>query len=343
MARAGTPTLPSPDFTFVPGVTPLSAGLRPYRKETYRLEGQIISRKLVVHNYGHGGAGITMSWGCAREVVKLVKAREPNPERKPVAVLGAGVMGLTAATLLAELRMNVTVFAKKFIPETTSNIAGGQWAPSKVEFRQNEKARFQTILRNAFADHQQRGEAFGVSPRTNYSLREIDHFKLVTDVVRVTRLNLPFEHLTRRGFAYETLLVEPQIFLSKLKSDLERGGTRFVQKEFFSESDVLALPANIIVNCTGLGSDAIWQDKNLVPIKGQLILLPAQLKLKYLYSGDGYVFPRTDFTVVGGTEEYGYTDCAPDPQRCAALVKHVKDVFEGTIARTAPSWLIRNE
>jgi D-amino-acid oxidase len=345
MARAVAPTLPSPDFTFVPGVTPLSAGLRPYRKVTYRLEGQIIRRKLVVHNYGHGGAGITMSWGCAREVVNLVKAREPNPQGKPVAILGAGVMGLTAATLLAELRMDVTVFAKKFIPETTSNIAGGQWAPSKVEFRPNEKVRFQTILRNAFKDHLQRGEAFGVSRRTNYSLREIEHFKLVpTDVVPApTRVNLPFEHLTRRGFAYKTLLVEPPIFLSKLHRVLEAGGTRFVQKEFFSESDVLALPANIIVNCTGLGSDAIWQDKNLIPIKGQLVLLPAQTKLEYLYSGDGYVFPRKDYTVVGGTEEYGYTDCAPDPQRCAAVVKHVKDVFEGTIARTAPSWLIRNE
>jgi hypothetical protein len=143
-----------------------------------------------------------MSCGCAQEVVKLVKAREPNPQGKPVAILGAGVMGLTAATLLGErLKMDVSVFGKKFIPETTSNIAGGQWAPSKVEFRPNEKARFRTILRNAFADHLHRGEAFGVSRRTNYSLREIEHFKLVpTDVVPPpTRLNLPFEHLTRRG------------------------------------------------------------------------------------------------------------------------------------------------
>ena len=286
-----------------------------------------------------------MSWGCAREVVEIIKRHESHLNGKPVAVLGGGVMGLTAATLLEKAGMIVTIFAKKFIPHTTSNIAGGQWAPSKVTFRQNEIGKLHRILRNSFNDHLAKGNAFGVSRRTNYSLREIDHFKLVpTDVVPApTQLNLPFDRLNRRGFAYETLLVEPPIFLSKLHRDLQARNVGFVQKEFFSVPQVLALPANIIVNCTGLGSDAIWQDKRLVPIKGQLVLLPAQPKLTYLYSGDGYVFPRNDFTVVGGTEEYGYTDCDPDPQRCAAFVEHVKNVFDGVVARTAPTWLIRNE
>jgi hypothetical protein len=156
-------------------------------------------------------------------------------------------------------------------------------------------------------------------------------------------LKLPFDRLNRPGFAYETLLIEPWIFLRKLQGDLQARNVGFVQKEFFSESEVIGLPTDIIVNCTGLGSDAIWQDMNLVPIKGQLVLLPAQPSLKYLYSGDGYVFPRGDFTVVGGTEEYGFTDCDPDPQRCAALVEHVRNVFNGNIPREVPRWLIRNE
>ena len=49
-----------------------AVGLRPSRYEI-RLEKELISDKTIVHNYGHGGAGGTLSWGCADEVVKLLK------------------------------------------------------------------------------------------------------------------------------------------------------------------------------------------------------------------------------------------------------------------------------
>jgi len=46
-------------------------GLRPFRPQV-RLEAEAPDdRPLVVHNYGHGGAGITLSWGCAREAAAL--------------------------------------------------------------------------------------------------------------------------------------------------------------------------------------------------------------------------------------------------------------------------------
>jgi D-amino-acid oxidase len=46
-------------------------GLRPVRGEV-RLEPEDRPAGLVIHNYGHGGGGVTLSWGCAREVVALV-------------------------------------------------------------------------------------------------------------------------------------------------------------------------------------------------------------------------------------------------------------------------------
>ena len=47
-------------------------GLRPFRKSGARLERDgLRDGRIVIHNYGHGGAGFTLSWGCAREVLDL--------------------------------------------------------------------------------------------------------------------------------------------------------------------------------------------------------------------------------------------------------------------------------
>ena len=49
-----------------------AVGLRPSRYEV-RLEQENIDSRTIIHNYGHGGAGVTLSWGCADEVVRLLK------------------------------------------------------------------------------------------------------------------------------------------------------------------------------------------------------------------------------------------------------------------------------
>ncbi len=59
---------------------PVRVGLRPYRSPGVRLEAEAGTR--IVHNYGHGGSGVTFSWGCAREVVERVEALVvQNPAR----------------------------------------------------------------------------------------------------------------------------------------------------------------------------------------------------------------------------------------------------------------------
>ena len=60
-----------------PPVLDERVGLRPFRKSGVRLERDCLADgRTVIHNYGHGGAGFTLSWGCAREVVDL--ACSPN-------------------------------------------------------------------------------------------------------------------------------------------------------------------------------------------------------------------------------------------------------------------------
>merc|ERR1719150_705805 len=48
-------------------------GLRPCRKGGVRCELEVMGDKKVVHNYGHGGSGVTLSWGCAAQVVQIVE------------------------------------------------------------------------------------------------------------------------------------------------------------------------------------------------------------------------------------------------------------------------------
>ena len=73
------------------------AGLRPYRAAGFRLEAERLDGKQLIHNYGHGGGGMTLSWGTANIAVDLMKGNAPA---KSVAVIGSGVIGLSTAVLL---------------------------------------------------------------------------------------------------------------------------------------------------------------------------------------------------------------------------------------------------
>ena len=101
------------------------AGPRPYRAAGFVVRAEPLGDKRLVHNYGHGGAGITLSWGSSRLATLLGLPGHQGP----VAVIGAGVMGLTTARLVQEAGFPVTIYAKALPPDTTSNIAGGQWHP----------------------------------------------------------------------------------------------------------------------------------------------------------------------------------------------------------------------
>jgi D-amino-acid oxidase len=348
MVNGDVTTLPDPDFTCTPADCSFVAGIRPVRDKTFRLESENVGSKFIVHNYGHGGAGITMSWGCAAEVRdKVLQHTGAAPE--PVAVLGGGVMGLTAATLLVEKGFTVAIYASS-LQSTTSDVAGGQWAPSFVNYETrvpSAKQQFEKILRNSFNMHSERiGRGYGVSKRINYSERDsgTSFDKVPHDVIppptRYARL--PFAHLDKPGFGYHTLLVEPPIFLKKLRDDLSVAGVTFTQRHFHSPADIAQLAEPIIVNCTGLGSAEIFNDTMLTPAKGQLVLLKPQLGLQYLYSSHNiYVFPRQDHVVVGGSYEPGITDPTPVATICQRILQMAKDVFTGTPTPVAPQpWML---
>lgn len=338
---AADPLRASPDFRHV---LRFVAGERPFRRGSYRLEGVQEGDSFVIHNYGHGGAGITMSWGCALQVRRIYLDYEQRSRFPEIAVLGAGAMGLTAAALLDELKLGlrITIYAGSFPPHTTSDIAGGQWFPASVDHEGRRD--HEQILRDSFRMHEARGGGFGVFRRRNFVLQPTSGFDRVPrDLVPEPRCyaDLPFSRLRGPGRSFETLLVEPPIFLRRLLRDLRRSpNIRMVRRLFASREEVARLPERIVVNCTGLGAGSLWGDNALVPVKGQLVLLPPQPRLNYLLSGFGcssgeegrewlqYLFPRHDGVVVGGTSEHGRTG-GPDPAVCRELLRRMARLFAG--------------
>ena len=346
-----TTNLPRPDFTFDPNQPGACiAGVRPYRNGSYRLETETDSQKFIVHNYGHAGAGITLSFGCATKVREIVKDHlASSAGSTEVAVLGAGVIGLTAATLLLDLGLKVTLYSDRAPMETTSAKAGGQWAVSVVEFAGKERE-LAEILTAAYREFKSRiGQGFGVVERPNYTATPSHNLDIVIKIApglippRQSLPRLPFEHHTKPGFVYQTLLIEPPALLGKLKVDLDRRGVAFVTKPFVSRSDVLAnVPQNIIINCTGLGALSLWSDPKVTPIKGQLAMLPPQPALQYLYGQDGYMFPRSDHVVIGGTFEVGTNNERPNKAVCQGLVRHIASLFGQAPVRPLPDIHIHN-
>ena len=331
---APTPNHPTPDFGFDPNVPGACiAGVRPYRNGSYRLAAETISGKFIVHNYGHGGAGITLSWGCAAKVRDIVRTHLAISHDRDVAVLGAGVMGLTAATLLLDLGLNVAIYSDRKVLETTSSKAGGQWAVSVVEFAGKEQE-LSEIVKTAYTTFKTNiGKGFGVSERPNYTATRSHNLEVVLQLAPglipkpISLPRLPFEGHTKPGFEYQTLLIEPPTFLRKLESDLNLRGVTVESKKFIARSEVISLTQNIIINCTGLGAMTLWSDPKMVPIKGQLAMLPAQPALQYLYGQDGYMFPRSDHIVIGGTFELGVNNETADKAVCQDLVRHIASLF----------------
>ena len=70
-------------------------GLRPYRSGGFRLTRDALGDKKIIHNYGHAGDGVSLSWGCA-EVAAEMAAQGSDGD---IAILGSGVMGLTLSLI----------------------------------------------------------------------------------------------------------------------------------------------------------------------------------------------------------------------------------------------------
>ena len=317
----------------------IDVGLRPYRPSGFRVAREALGDKTLVHNYGHGGGGITLSWGTAKLAVDMGY----DPSKPDCAVLGCGAVGLATARLLLERGARVRMYAKALSPNTTSNVAGAQWWPASVyesdhatpEFivQHTEAARF------AFRRYQSLvGDAYGVSWETNYRLsdqpittypaREDGPMReFVVNQRDLTPLEHNFPHLFVRRF--DTMMIETPLYLRRLELDVRQAGGEIIVRDFADVSQVRALPERTVFNCTGLGAGQLFGDTEIMPARGQLAILLPQPEVDYnTISREGYyMFGRRDGIVLGGTFERGEWSLEHDPADIADLIEGHSRIF----------------
>ena len=291
-------------------------GLRPHRSSGFVVKAKKLGDKLLIQNYGHGGAGITLSWGTSI----LATALLPGEPLSSVAVLGCGAVGLATARLLQDRGLPVTIYAAELPPNTTSNIAGGQWYPFGVFESQKTTPEFMNQFLQATELAYRRyqtliGPRYGVRWIRNYFLgrhpiSDDDLTRAIQPFVPETRILKESEHpFSGYAFAlqYDTMLIEPPIYLNAMLTDFRIAGGVVRLRRFDSASQLQQLPEPVIFNCTGLGARALFEDQELVPVKGQLTVLLPQPEVNYMahMEDDLYMFPRTDGILLGGTFEKG--------------------------------------
>lgn len=327
-------------------ITRTIVGLRPYRSAGFVVRTDVLDGKPIVHNYGHGGGGITLSWGTAH----LAMEEATQTEHREAAVIGCGAVGLATARLLQRHGFRVRMYARDLPPQTTSNIAAGQWSPFSVFSASEATDAFMTQFRRASRlayQHYQDlvGPDYGVSWIDNFSLSSspIGAGSLERELPEIfpgIRDLEPHEHPFPARYVRRviTMLVETSTYLRAMERDVRLAGGEIVVREFADPTELIGLSEPLVINCTGLGARDLFGDEALVPVRGQLEVLLPQEEIDYiLLPGGGlYMMPRRDGIVLGGSFERGDWSLDPDPATTRRLVEGHSDLF-GQIAANITS------
>ena len=309
------------------------ACLRPYRASGFIVRRDQLGDQAIVHNYGHGGAGITLSWGTAQLAASLGLQGHSGP----VAVIGAGVMGLTTARLVQEAGFPVTIYTAEVPPDTTSNLAGGQWGPTGHYRESRVSPEWRGQYRAALAISWQRFQAldpvrYGIAWLPTYTEAERVGPPGLEPYYPGSRLLRRGEHPFRAGdlAVYRTMYVEVGRYMAQLTEDVLNAGASIRTRRFASAAELSALPERLLFNCTGLGARDLFGDSELGPVRGQIVMLPPQPEVQYAVTlPAGYMFPRADGIVLGGTFEHGEWSTVPEPATVASIVESHRELFAG--------------
>ena len=318
-------------------------GHRPYRPSGFRVERERFDDKIVVHNYGHGGGGLSLGWGSSALAVREAANLVPGE----VAVIGSGIMGLCTARLLQDAGWSVTIYTRDVYRHTTSNVAAGEWGPFSTHDDSLVDSAFLARLDWAarISHH-----AYTNLTGSKYGVRWLESYELYgapvgersgstyDDLFTYQGVLNPGEHPFGERYARRmvTMQIDPGTLLRQLTADFQIAGGKFVIRNCENLDSVLALSEPVIFNCTGLGAAKLFNDTDIIPAKGQLVFLPPDPAVDYMTFGGGFfgkdgflhMFPRGDVVVLGGIFRSNDSSTNAEADQTERIVLEHQKLFE---------------
>ncbi len=327
-------------------ITRITVCTRPFRARGPRLDVEQIGSKTIVHNYGHGGSGWSLSWGSSSIAVQKAMAAGA----RDVAVVGCGALGLTSALLLQRAGADVTIYAKDLPPNVRSSFATGIWSPdSRICLEEHATPSFKGLWENMaresfrtyqsllalpgnpveFIDLYEVRDAADQTRRANPPTDDRPPFaelqsELIADLIPHAEEFAPGSHqFGARYLRRDTpMMFNLTVYARMLMSDFLANRGRIEIAEFHTPADLASLRQTTVINATGYGARALFDDQSVVPVRGQLAHMIPQPDINYgLFYKDVAFIPRRDglvFQVIGENDYYGYNDDTTIPDRAEA-------------------------
>ena len=266
-----------------------------------------------------------------------------------VAIVGAGVSGLTCGVLFAERGFRTAIFAKEIGQQTTSGAAGAVWFPYDAEPAEKvipwALATYETLVdlsRDSRSGvsmvdiHQfsrvgkirtpEWAIALGARPLPS-SVIPGSHAAMSSEVETSLAVNAS---LFTSGYSIRVPLTDTTIYLDHLADRFLAAGGSITANAHFQKLADVDEQFDLVINCAGIGARELVADRDLEPHRGQVAIVPKMEDLSCAVVCDDaplmYVIPRTNDCLFGGTNDVS-SDLRADPATTNQIVAECSRVL----------------
>ena len=240
-----------------------------------------------------------------------------------IAIIGAGVSGLTCGVVFAESGYSVSIFAEEIGQQTTSGAAGAIWFPYDAEPADK-------VIAWALATYKILVD-LARDPCRGVSMIELRTFSRANEIsIPDWAIALGAKHVESSAFVMSVPLTDTTIYLDYLAKRFCEAGGQLKTKVRFENLEEIDPKFDLVINCAGFGAKALTHDVDLEPHRGQVAIVPKIDNLAHAIVCDDaplmYAIPRANDCVFGGTNELS-EDRHVDPAATARIVAECSRVL----------------